>query len=120
MVEFVDYAPHVQVFEFVDHSMFMVPFGAHVSTFEHVDYCGTCEQLDETVRPQAILPQALVDELMLQVPVTKFAARAGSMGYTTTDVNTQMKELFDLMCLHPCYTAMQLLQGGQYSWNYKI
>ena len=120
VVEFVDYAACVWVFDFVDHSMLMVPVAAHVPTFEHVNYCGACEQLDVTAGPEAILSQALVNELMLQSPVTEFAGMAGSMDYTTTNVNAHMRELCDLMCLHPCYATMHLLQGGQYSWNHKI
>ena len=99
------FAAHILVFD-------MVPVAAHVSTFEHVNYCGACEQLDETARSQAILSQALVNELMLQAPVTEFVGMAGSMDYITTDANTHMRELFDLMCLHPCYATMHLLQGG--------
>jgi hypothetical protein len=63
-------------------------------------------------RSQAILSQALVNELMLQAPVTEFVGMAGSMDYITTDANTHMRDLFDLMCLHPCYATMHLLQGG--------
>jgi hypothetical protein len=106
------FAAHVWVAEFVDHSMFMLPFAADVLTFEHVNYCGACEQLDETARHQIILSQALVNEFMLQVPVTEFAVMAGSMDYTTTGVNTLMRELFDLMCLQSCYATMHLLPGG--------
>jgi len=97
-------AAHVWVFEFVDHSTayaeFMVPFAAHVLNFEHVN---------ETVRPQAIFPKALVIELLLQA---EFAGMVESMDYTVTDVNFQMREFFDLMCLYPCYATMHLLQGG--------
>ena len=104
VVEFVDYAAHVWVFEFVDHSTayaeFMVPFAAHVLNFEHVN---------ETVRPQAIFPKALVIELLLQA---EFSGMVESMDYTVTDVNFQMREFFDLMCLYPCYATMHLLQGG--------
>ncbi|KIM88009.1 hypothetical protein PILCRDRAFT_3718 [Piloderma croceum F 1598] len=46
------FAAHVWVVEFVD-------YAAHVSTFEHVNYCGAREQLDEIARSQAILSQAL-------------------------------------------------------------
>ena len=70
------------------------------------------EQLDETARHQIILSQALVNEFMLHVPVTEFSVMVGSMDYTTTNVNTLMRELFDLMCLQPCYATMHLLQGG--------
>ena len=96
------FAAHVWVAEFVDHSMFMLPFAADVSTFEHVNYCGDFEQLDETARHQIILSQALVNEFIFQVPVTKFVVMVGSMDYTTVDVNTLMRELFDLKCLQPC------------------
>ena len=104
-------AAHVQVFEFVDHCMFMVPFAAHVSTFEHVNYCGACGQLDKTVGLQSILPQALRNE---------YVVIAGSMDYTTTDVITQMRELFDLMCLHPVMLQCSCCKGSQYSWHHKI
>ncbi|KIM71452.1 hypothetical protein PILCRDRAFT_17064 [Piloderma croceum F 1598] len=46
------FAAHVWVVEFID-------YAAHVSTFEHVNYYGAREQLDETARSQAILSQAL-------------------------------------------------------------